>query len=368
MMADLRRPELASAPLSRSLTRPVHVGGVTVGGGAPVVVQSMCNTATSDADASLAQIETLMQAGCELIRLAVPHASALDGFAEVCRRSPLPVIADIHFDHRLAISAIEAGASAVRINPGNVGGWDRVDAVVDAARDAGVPLRIGVNAGSLDPALAARDDLSLEDKMVASAVSYVSHIHGRGFEDLVLSAKAHDVPTMVAVNRRLSTELPEVPLHLGVTEAGTPRQGTIKSSCGLGILLAEGIGDTIRVSLTAPPEDELPVAWGILQALGIRRRGPEIVSCPTCGRTEVDLVGLADQVTERLAGITAPISVAVMGCVVNGPGEAKDADLGVACGHGQGLLFANGEVVRKVPEEAIVDELMAEVARRYPEA
>ena len=348
---------------ARVLTRRVMVGDVPIGGGAPVVVQSMTCTPTTDADATLAQVRVLAEAGCDLVRVTVPSKEALEPFARVCDESPVPIVADIHFDYRLAIGAVRAGAAKLRINPGNIGDWDRVDAVIDAAGEAGAAIRIGVNAGSLDKAIAERDDLSQPEKLVASSLQFVEHFEKRGFTDIVLSAKAHSVPTTLDTYRALSREIPRVPLHLGVTEAGTVQQGTIKSAVGLGILLSEGIGDTMRVSLTADPVEEPPVCWGILQALGLRRRGPELVSCPTCGRTQVDLIGLAEEVRERLKGCSKPISVAVMGCVVNGPGEASDADVGVACGRGVGMVFRHGEVIRKVPEDQIVDALMEEIDR-----
>lgn len=348
---------------ARELTRRVMVGDVPIGGGAPVVVQSMTCTPTTDADATLAQVRVLAEAGCDLVRVTVPSKEALEPFARVCDESPVPIVADIHFDYRLAIGAVRAGAAKLRINPGNIGDWDRVDAVIDAAGEAGAAIRIGVNAGSLDKAIAERDDLSQPGKLVASSLQFVEHFEKRGFTDIVLSAKAHSVPTTLDTYRALSREIPHVPLHLGVTEAGTVQQGTIKSAVGLGILLSEGIGDTMRVSLTADPVEEPPVCWGILQALGLRRRGPELVSCPTCGRTQVDLIGLAEEVGERLKGCSKPISVAVMGCVVNGPGEASDADVGVACGRGVGMVFRHGEVIRKVPEDQIVDALMEEIDR-----
>lgn len=346
---------------ARELTRRVMVGDVPIGGGAPVVVQSMTCTPTTDADATLAQVRVLAEAGCDLVRVTVPSKEALEPFARVCDESPVPIVADIHFDYRLAIGAVRAGAAKLRINPGNIGDWDRVDAVIDAAAEAGAAIRIGVNAGSLDKAIAERDDLSQPEKLVVSSLQFVEHFEKRGFTDIVLSAKAHSVPTTLDTYRALSREIPHVPLHLGVTEAGTVQQGTIKSAVGLGILLSEGIGDTMRVSLTADPIEEPPVCWGILQALGLRRRGPELVSCPTCGRTQVDLIGLAEEVGERLKGCSKPISVAVMGCVVNGPGEASDADVGVACGRGVGMVFRHGEVIRKVPEDQIVDALMEEI-------
>lgn len=349
--------------LARERTRRVMVGSVPLGGGSPVVVQSMTCTPTVDADATLGQVNALVDAGCDLVRVTVPSREALGPFERICRESPVPIVADIHFDYRLAIGAVRAGAAKLRINPGNIGDWERVDAVIDAAGEAGAAIRIGVNAGSLDKRIAERDDLTQPEKLVASSLEFVEHFEKRGFDDIVLSAKAHSVPTTIETYRALSRELPHVPLHLGVTEAGTVQQGTIKSAVGLGVLLAEGIGDTMRVSLTADPVEEPPVCWGILQSLGLRRRGPELVSCPTCGRTQVDLIGLAEEVGERLKGCSKPISVAVMGCVVNGPGEASDADVGVACGRGVGMVFRHGEVIRKVPEDQIVDALMEEIDR-----
>ena len=352
-------------PLPRELTRQVRVGDVAVGGGAPVSVQSMCTTPTSDADATLAQIARLASAGCEIIRVAVPDAAALDGFQRICAESSLPVVADIHFDHRLAIEACRRGAAALRVNPGNIGSWERVDAVIDEAGAAGIPIRIGVNAGSLDPAYAEREDLTHVEKLVGSATSFVEHFRDRGFADIVLSAKAHGVPTTVEVNRALSRELPDVPLHVGVTEAGTARQGTVKNAAAIGALLMEGIGDTMRLSLTADPVEEVDVAWDLLSAVGLRRLRPELVSCPTCGRCQWDLMGVAGEVERRLADVRAPITVAVMGCVVNGPGEAKGADIGLAGGRGKAILFASGEPIRTVSEADAVDELFAEIERRF---
>ncbi len=353
----------ASAP--RTHTRQVMVGNVPVGGGAPVSVQSMCTTKTDDPASTLEQIQRLADAGCEIIRVAVPQAEALDGFKEICAESPLPVIADIHFDHRLAIGAAERGAAGLRINPGNIGSFDKVDAVIDKAGERGIPIRIGVNAGSLDPAVAERQDLTLSEKLVASCASFVRHFEERGFSDIVLSAKAHSVPVTIETYRELSRALPEYPLHVGVTEAGTLRQGTVKNCAAVGTLLSDGIGDTMRLSLTADPVEEVDVAWELLSALGMRRLRPELVSCPTCGRTQVNLIGMAEEVERRLRDVRAPISVAVMGCVVNGPGEARDADLGIACGRGQGLIFAGGEPIRKVSEDQLVDELFAEIKARY---
>ncbi len=344
-------------------TRRVMVGGVPVGAGAPCAVQSMLNAPADDVQANLEQIGRLAQAGCEIVRMAIPRRSCLDAFQAVCEASPLPVVADIHFDAETAIQAARRGAAKLRINPGNIGGLAKTDAVIDAAGEAGIPIRVGVNAGSLDDALAARQDLTLPEKLVESAAGYARYFTARGFTDLVVSTKASDVPTTVAAYRLMSERLPEVPLHIGVTEAGTLFQGLVKSASGLGILLEEGIGDTMRISLTDDPVEEVHACWTLLSALGLRRRSPELVSCPTCGRCQVDLIALAKEVEERLRGVAKPLKVAVMGCVVNGPGEAADADIGVACGAGQGVLFAGGETLRKVPEAEIVDALMDELVR-----
>lgn len=346
---------------TRRVTRSVSVGGVLIGGGFPVSVQSMTTTDTRDADATLAQIDRLAEAGCEIVRCAIPRADALDGFERVCDLSPLPVVADVHFDHRLAIQAAQLGAAKLRINPGNIGDGNRVDRVIEAAGDAGIPIRIGVNAGSLADDY--RDkDWPLAEKLVASAVAFCRHFESKGFTDIVVSAKASSVSATVDAYRKLADEV-EYPLHIGVTEAGTLQAGTVKSAIGIGILLAEGIGDTLRVSLTADPVDEVAVGWEILGALDIRRNSPEIVSCPTCGRCEVDLIPIAEEITRRLQSRPTPIKVAVMGCVVNGPGEAREADLGVAAGKGVGLLFAKGQPLRKVDEADIVDALMTEIDR-----
>ena len=348
-------------PLLRRDTRPVLVGSVPVGGGAPIAVQSMTNTDTGDAKATLAQIRRLADAGCEIVRVAIPRAEVLESFGAICAASTLPVVADIHFDHRLAIEAARLGAAKLRINPGNIGSLDRFDATLEAAGEAGIPMRIGVNAGSLAPEVRDRD-WDLAEKLVASAVTFCEHAESRGFTDIVVSAKASSVRATVDAYRKLSGLVPYA-LHLGVTEAGTLLGGAVKSAVGMGILLDEGIGDTLRVSLTADPVEEIGVAWGILAALDIRRNGPELVSCPTCGRCEVDLIPIAQEVSRRLAGVRTPIKVAVMGCIVNGPGESRDADIGVASGKGVGLIFARGEVVRKVPESQIVDALFEEIAR-----
>ena len=344
--------------MRRSSTQ-VNVGDVTLGGDAPVRVQSMTNTDTKDAEATLGQIAELAEAGCEIVRVAIPRADALDGFARVCESSPLPVIADIHFDHRLAIEATRLGAAKLRINPGNIGDTSRVDSVIDAAGAAGIPIRIGVNAGSL--AAEYHDlDWPLPEKLAASAVAFCEHFESRGFTDIVVSAKASSVRTTIEAYRLLADRVP-YPLHIGVTEAGTAFSGTVKSAVGLGVLLEQGIGDTLRVSLTAPPAEEARVAWEILAALDIRRRGPELVSCPTCGRCQVDLVPIAGEVDRRLRELDTPIKVAVMGCVVNGPGEARDADVGVAAGKGVGLVFRHGQPVRKVAEAEIINALFEEI-------
>ncbi len=353
--------------LPREATRPVYVGKVKVGGDAPVTVQSMCTTKTEDPASTLAQIERLADAGCEIVRVAIPTEHVLDGFKEICASSPLPVVADIHFDHKLAIKAARRGASALRINPGNIGSWDKVDAVIDEAGAAGIPIRIGVNAGSLDRRIDAREDLTQPQKLVMSAVSFVEHFRDRGFEDIVMSAKVHDVMSTIQTNRELSRLLPDVPLHIGVTEAGTMLQGTVKNVSALSVLLSEGIGNTMRLSLTADPVEEVRVAWELLAALGMRRLHPELVSCPTCGRCQVDMIPIAEEVERRLQSVRAPISVAVMGCAVNGPGEARGADIGMASGRGEALLFANGEPIRKVPEDRMVDELFEEISQRFPE-
>ncbi len=351
----------------RNATRRVHVGDVAVGGGAPVSVQSMTNVPMVDGpdgpwldvEGNLAQIERLAKAGCEIVRVAIPNRASIARFGQVALQSPLPVVADVHFDYQIAMGACHEHAAGLRINPGNIGSMEKVDAVIDAAGEAGIPIRIGVNAGSLEDSLAERDDLTQAEKLAISARGFVDHFYERDFSDIVVSAKAHDVMTTVNAYRSLSRSMPEVPLHIGVTEAGGVLQGTIKSAAGLGMLLAEGIGDTMRVSLTADPVEEVAVAFGILSAVDVRRCKPEIISCPTCSRCQVDLIPIADEVSRRLANLDKPLKVAVMGCVVNGPGEARYADVGVACGRDEGLLFAKGEKLRRVPADAIVDELLA---------
>jgi len=347
----------------RSLTHQVFVGGVPVGGGAPVVVQSMLSTRTEDVEASLSQILTLADAGCELVRVAIPTDRALEGFGHICEQSPLPVIADIHFNHHLAIKAVSLGAAKLRINPGNIGSWDKVDAIIETAGVAGIPIRIGVNAGSLSTQFAERGDLTQAEKLAGSALEFVEHFEARGFFDVVVSAKAHDVITTIETHRLLSRELPHVPLHIGVTEAGTAFQGSMKSAVALGALLLDGIGNTLRVSLTANPVEEVRVAWEILAVCGLRRRSPELISCPTCGRCEVDLISIATEVEKRLQQVQKPLSVAVMGCVVNGPGEARHADVGIAFGSGKCVLFSKGETLGIVDQAQVVEALMHEIEK-----
>ena len=347
--------------MQRRHSSTVEVGGVTIGGDAPITVQSMTNTDTRDVGATLAQIGRLAEAGCEIVRVAIPKRDVLAAFGEIVAGSPLPVVADVHFDHAIAIEAAHMGAAKLRINPGNIGDMSRVDAVIEAAGEAGIPIRIGVNAGSL---AAEYDELDwpLPQKLAASAVAFCRHFESRGFTDIVVSAKASSVNDCVDAYRRVAAEI-DYPLHIGVTEAGTALSGTVKSAAGLGILLAEGIGDTLRVSLTADPVEEVVVGWELLSALDIRRRSPEMVSCPTCGRCRVDLIPIANEVARRLRSRRIPIKVAVMGCEGNGPGEARDADIGVASGQGVGVIFAHGNTVRKVPESEIVDALFEEIDR-----
>lgn len=344
-------------------TRQVFVGEVPVGGGAPCAVQSMLNYPLNDVAANVEQIKRLREAGCEIIRIAIPSKKDLDFFESICEQSPLPVVADIHFSAEIAIEAARRGAAKLRINPGNIGGLEKTKLVIEAAKAAGIPIRIGVNAGSLDSSIAQREDLSLAEKLTLSAKGYVGFCFEQGFYDVIVSAKAHDVPTTVATYRLLSEEIPEAPLHIGVTEAGMLFQGLIKSASGLGILLEEGIGDTMRISLTDDPIEEIRACWTLLAALGLRRRNPELISCPTCGRCKVDLIGLAKQVERRLSEVNRPLQVAVMGCVVNGPGEAASADIGVACGDGSGVIFSQGKTLRRVEEAAIVDVLMEEIGK-----
>ncbi len=351
----------------RRETRAVRVGNVQVGGGAPVSVQTMTNTDTRDVAATVAQIRELAAVGAEIIRLAVPDQEAAEALAPI--RAAVPdtaLVADIHFDFRLALAAIEAGVDGLRLNPGNIGGREKVAAVVRAAEERDVPIRIGVNAGSLDRKIKERYGGVTAEAMVASALEHIAILEDLGFQEIKISLKASNVPLTVAAYRLLAHRV-DYPFHVGITEAGTLRGGLVKSAVGLGILLAEGIGDTIRVSLTAPPRHEVWAGYEILKALGLRHRGVKLVSCPTCGRTEIDIIRIATEVEERLQGVTRPLKVAVMGCVVNGPGEARDADVGIAGGKGGGLLFRKGEPVRTVPESRLVDALIEEIEKLEPE-
>lgn len=338
------------------MTRKIFVGGVAMGGGAPVSIQSMLNTKTTDVAGCLRQLHALKAAGCQIARLAVPHAAAAQSFAEIAAQSPLPLVADIHFDYRLAISAAEGGAAKIRINPGNIGGADRVQAVADVCKSKKIPIRIGVNGGSLDKKLLEKYGHPTPEALVESAFSHLELLEQAGFYDACVSIKSSSVPTMVAACRLFRRRC-DYPLHIGVTETGPVRAGLIKSAMGIGALLLDGIGDTLRVSLTADPVQEVYAAKEILRAAGVRKDGVNIISCPTCGRTSIDLIGLVEQVEQALQDCSKSITVAVMGCVVNGPGEASAADVGIAGGDGVGLLFRRGEIVKKVPQEALVDEL-----------
>ncbi|RKO66316.1 flavodoxin-dependent (E)-4-hydroxy-3-methylbut-2-enyl-diphosphate synthase [Desulfofundulus salinus] len=346
--------------MQRRHTRPIYLGGVQVGGEAPVSVQSMTNTDTRDVQATLDQIDRLVQAGCEIVRVAVPDQQAARALKEIKARCPIPLVADIHFDYRLALAALESGVDGLRINPGNIGGRERVAAVVDAARKRKVPIRIGVNAGSLEKDLLAEHGGPTPRAMVESALRHIRLLEEMDYREIKVSLKASDVPVMLEAYRLLAREV-DYPFHVGVTEAGTVRSGTIKSAVGIGALLAQGIGDTIRVSLTGDPVEEVRVGYEILKALGLRRRGIELISCPTCGRTCIDLERIALEVEERLSWVDKPLKVAVMGCAVNGPGEASHADVGIAGGKGIGILFRGGHIVERVPEKDLVDALVREV-------
>ncbi|MCW7753229.1 flavodoxin-dependent (E)-4-hydroxy-3-methylbut-2-enyl-diphosphate synthase [Desulfobotulus sp. H1] len=347
--------------MKRRQTRRLYIADLAVGGGAPVTVQSMTNTLTEDVAATVAQIAALAAAGCEIVRVAVPGMEAAGAIEKIRRQTTLPLVADIHFDYRLALAAAASGCDGLRINPGNIGAEVHVREVVAVARDRGLPIRIGVNGGSLEKDLMARYGGATPEAMVESALGHVAILEKLGFGDIKISLKASDVPRTVAAYRLLSNRC-DYPLHVGVTEAGGLFPGVVKSSLGIGMLLAEGIGDTLRVSLTRDPVEEVRVGYEILKSLGLRQRGPDIVSCPTCGRTRIDLFSILDAVEKRLLSVTAPIRVAIMGCVVNGPGEAREADVGIAGGMGKGILFRKGEVVRKCREDELVDVLMAEVA------
>jgi (E)-4-hydroxy-3-methylbut-2-enyl-diphosphate synthase len=346
--------------IPRRKCQAIRIGSVTVGGDAPVVVQSMTNTDTRDVAATVRQIRELAAAGCEIVRLAVPDMDAARAISGIKEQIDTPLIADIHFDYRLALASMEYGCDGLRLNPGNIGGAERVAAVVREAKKRRIPIRTGVNAGSMPKD--SDQTLPLPERMVAAAMGQVKLLEAEGFDLIKVSLKAFDVPVTIAAYRQIAALIP-YPLHVGVTEAGLPRQGIIRSAVGIGTLLHEGIGDTIRVSLTADPVQEVYAAYEILKSLNLRARGPVLVSCPSCGRTEVDLIRIAEEVSDRLMKVDKPIKVAVMGCVVNGPGEAKDADVGIACGKGQGVLFKKGEQIRTIKEEDFVRELMDEVER-----
>ena len=340
------------------MTKQIQVGGVPIGGGAPVTIQYMTNTPTQNAQATLDQIQKLASAGCEIVRVAVPDLEAARAVGKIKEHSPIPVVVDIHFDFKLALEAIAAGADKVRINPGNIGGEDRVKAVADACRLHNIPIRIGVNGGSLEKDILSKYGKICPEALVESAFGHIRLLNKFDFDDICISLKSSSVPvTMQAY--QLMRQTSDYPLHIGVTEAGTVKMGTLKSAVGIGGLLALGIGDTMRVSLSADPVEEIYAARDILKAAGVRREGPELVACPTCGRTKIDLIALANQVEERLKTVDKPITVAVMGCAVNGPGEASAADCGIAGGIGEGLLFQKGNVIRKVPQDQLVEELFA---------
>ena len=344
------------------MTRQILVGGIPIGGGAPVVIQSMLNTKTTDVEGSLGQIRALASAGCQIARLAVPNMGAARGFAEIVKESPLPLVADIHFDYKLAIAAAEGGAAKIRINPGNIGGEDRVKAVVEVCKEKHIPIRIGVNGGSLDKKLLEKYGHPTAEALVESAFQHLELLEKQGFYDTCVSMKSSTVPTMVAAARLFRSKC-DYPIHIGVTETGPVKQGLIKSAMGIGALLLEGIGDTIRVSLTDDPVEEVYAAKDILKAAGLRKEGVNIVSCPTCGRTRIDLIGLVNQVDAALKDCQKPITVAVMGCVVNGPGEAREADIGIAGGDGWGMIFEKGEQVEKLPYEELLPALLRRIEK-----
>lgn len=348
--------------MKRRYSRQIHIGPVAIGGGAPISVQSMTNTKTSDTASTVAQINALVDAGCDIVRLAVPDMEAAKNLGNIIEKVSVPLVADIHFDYRLALEAINQGISALRLNPGNIGGADKVRAVAKAAKAKNIPIRIGVNAGSLDKVLLEKYGRITAEALAESALQHVKLLEEQDFHDIKISLKAHDVPLTLATYR-LMADMTDYPLHLGITEAGTPTSGIIKSAVGIGALLAEGIGDTIRISLTGDPVVEVKTANEILKALGLKEYGPTLISCPTCGRTAIDLPKIAHEVEARLQAITKPISVAVMGCVVNGPGEAREADVGIAGGKGEGLVFRKGEILRRVPESELVAELFKEIDR-----
>ena len=344
----------------RKQKRIVNIGGVKIGGDNTVAIQSMCNTDTRDVKATVNQIHELENAGCEIIRVAVPDMVAAKAVADIKKQIHIPLVVDIHFDYRLALECMKNGADKVRINPGNIGDRDRVKQVVEMAKEREIPIRIGVNGGSLERELLQKYGGVTADALVESAMGHVAILDELNFNNVVVSIKISDVPKMLCAYRKFN-EISDIPLHIGVTESGTLKGGTVKSAVGIGALLAEGIGDTMRVSLTANPVEEIYTAYDIQKVLGMRKTGAEIVSCPTCGRTQLDLISIANEVEKRAANIDKPIKIAVMGCAVNGPGEAREADIGIAGGKGEGLIFKKGEIIKKVPQDSLVDELMKEI-------
>jgi len=344
------------------MTKQIYVGSVPIGGGAAVTVQSMCSAKTSDVPATVDQIHRLEEAGCEIIRVAAPDMDAAKAIGAIKSRIHIPLVADIHFDYKLALACVEQGADKIRINPGNIGGEDRVKLVADACRERKIPIRIGVNGGSLEKELRAKYGGVTAEALAESALGHAALLEKFGFDSICISVKCSSVPVTIGAYRLLSERCP-YPLHLGVTEAGTPSMGMVKSAMGIGGLLCLGIGDTLRVTLTADPVEEVYAAKKILRAAGLRKDGPDLIACPTCGRTNIDLIPMAEEGERRLAGCTLPITVAVMGCAVNGPGEAAAADVGIAGGKGEGLLFRKGAILRKVPQEHLVDALMAEIEK-----
>ena len=344
------------------MTRRIQVGAVPVGGGAPVSIQSMCNTATEDVEATVQQIRRLEQAGCDIVRVAVPTEEAARAIPAIKRGIRIPLVADIHFDYKLALLCIDGGVDKIRINPGNIGSKERVRTVADGCRERGIPIRVGVNGGSLEKDILRKYGGVTAEALAASALGHVRLLEDCGFGDICISVKCSRVPVNMAAYELLHERV-DYPLHLGVTEAGTPEMGVLKSAIGIGGLLCRGIGDTLRVSLTADPVEEVTAAKKILQAAGIRRTEPDLIACPTCGRTQYDMLPIAREVERRLKDCHKPITVAVMGCVVNGPGEAAAADVGIAGGRGEGLLFAKGKILRKVPQEQLVDELFREIEK-----
>ncbi len=342
------------------MTRQIMVGNVPIGGGAPVAIQSMLNTKTTDVEGSLEQLKKLASAGCQIARLAVPNKQAAETFGEICKLAPLPLVADIHFDYKLALLAAEGGASKIRINPGNIGGEENVQAVVAACKERSIPIRIGVNGGSLDKKLLEKYGHPTAEALVESAFQHLELLEKYGFYDTCVSMKSSQVPTMVAAARLFRSKC-DYPIHIGVTETGPVRMGLMKSAMGIGALLLDGIGDTIRVSLTDDPVEEVYAAKDILKAAGLRKEGVNIISCPTCGRTQIDLIGLVNQVDEALKNCQKPITVAVMGCVVNGPGEAREADIGIAGGDGCGMLFEKGQQICKLPYDELLPALLKRI-------